>query len=86
MPEGQGLEGTVVRIEGTAYKVDLADGSTDVTCVLAGRLKKGRKRHKQPVVVGDRVTLAAGEDRTGVIGAVAERRTKLSRRSAGHGR
>jgi len=33
----------VIRIEGTAYWVDLADEDRQVPCTLAGRLKKGSR-------------------------------------------
>jgi len=76
----------VIRIEGTAYWVDLADEDRQVPCTLAGRLKKGSRKENQPVVVGDAVGLSVSDEHSGVIESVDARHTKLSRRSAGHGR
>lgn len=83
---GPALAGRVVGVEGPQYWVDLAEGRR-VGCRVPGRLKKGRRREKQPAVVGDYVLVeleAGGE--TGVIALVQERTTKLSRRASGSSR
>lgn len=88
--------GRVVRVDGPRFLVDLRPTPDDpavreVACTVRGRLKKGRRKQKQPVVVGDAVwvDLSESEDDAeleGAIERVDERRTKLSRRAAGSSR
>lgn len=86
------LRGRVVKIEGTRSWVDLdEDAGEPLACVVAGRLKKGKRKSKQPCVVGDRVHVELqpteeGAESEGQIVAVEERSSWLSRRSAGSSR
>jgi ribosome biogenesis GTPase / thiamine phosphate phosphatase len=75
------LEGLVTRSLSGFYTVR-TDGGT-FTCTLPGRFKQGRRTVKNPVVVGDHVTIRVLDEREGVIERVAPRRNELARASAG---
>lgn len=70
-------QGLVVGVAGPRYWVRLGD--SDVLCALRGRLKRERQQAMSLVVVGDRVEVRMDPDGTGVIEAVAPRRTVLER-------
>ena len=48
---------------------DPSDAEVLVSCVVRGRLRKGRREHVRPVVIGDRVqfTQLEGPERQGAI-------------------
>jgi ribosome biogenesis GTPase len=73
--------GTVLRARSGFYTV-LADDGATIESQLRGRIKKERQT-SELAVIGDRVTLAALPDGSGVIEEVAPRRSKLSRRQPG---
>jgi len=75
------LEGLVTRSVSGFYTVR-TDGGT-FTCTLPGRFKQGRRTVKNPVVVGDHVTIRVLDEREGVIERVAPRRNELARAAAG---
>ena len=60
---------------------DPADAGAVLSCVVRGRLRKGRRERVRTVVIGDRVSFSAlgGEDRKGVIEEVLPRRNAISR-------
>lgn len=70
-------QGLVVAASGSRFWVRL--GEVDVLCALRGRLKRERQQASSLVVVGDHVELTVQPDGTGVIEAVAPRRTVLER-------
>lgn len=63
-------EGTIVAAHGRQYLVELADGER-LLCFPRGK--------KSEIACGDKVTIALGGDRQGVIDVIAERRTLLYR-------
>lgn len=71
------LTGTVFRVETNRYEVH-ADSIT-IPCTVRGRLKKEARRVTSLIVVGDRVSVAAQPDGTGVIEHIHPRRTLLAR-------
>ena len=73
--------GTVLRARSGFYTV-LADDGATIESQLRGLIKKERQT-SELAVIGDRVTLAALPDGSGVIEKVAPRRSKLSRRQPG---
>lgn len=81
MSEEACLEALVVRSQSGFYTVQVGDRR--LTCTLPGRFKQGRRVVKNPVVIGDRVTvrdLGGGE---GVIEHILPRRNELARAAAG---
>lgn len=68
--------GRVLRISGGAYHVETAGGG--LTCVLAGRLKRGDGPRAS---VGDRVRCERTDEGEGRIVAILPRESKLARRS-----
>ena len=68
--------GLVVRSQSGFYTV--VSGDEEVVCRLRGRLKRGRRRG-DIVAVGDWVRFSLLDDGSGMIEAVEERRTMLSR-------
>ncbi|MDQ7793812.1 MAG: ribosome small subunit-dependent GTPase A [bacterium] len=69
--------GMVTRTEGLTVWVDCGGG--EIPCVLRGRLKKRQLHATSLVVVGDLVEVEAGPGQTGVVAAIAPRRSELSR-------
>jgi ribosome biogenesis GTPase / thiamine phosphate phosphatase len=69
--------GLVIRNDGPRFWVAL--NGIEVPCVLRGRLKREQQRVTSLVVVGDQVAVTLGPDGSGVVEAVAPRRTELSR-------
>lgn len=61
--------------------LDPSDAEALVTCVLRGRLRKGRRERVRPVVIGDRVEFSelAGQERQGAIENILERKNAISR-------
>ncbi len=55
MSEPQPLQGIVIRLHGQHACV--AAGDQQFLCTLRGRLKKGKRRDRSPVAVGDRVRI-----------------------------
>ncbi len=77
MTETNTMQGKVVRIDKGFAHVHTPDGV--MKCALRGKLKRGPRRARNVVAVGDDVVVrptAAGE---GVIEQILERRSKLSR-------
>jgi len=70
------LQGLVVRTQSGFYTVETGQGS--LMCTLRGRLKQGR-REGDVVAVGDRVVVTPLDAKTGIIEAVEERHSMLSR-------
>ena len=60
---------------------DPSDAEALVSCVVRGRLRKGRREHVRPVVIGDRVqfTQLEGPERQGAIEEILERKNAISR-------
>lgn len=60
---------------------DPSDPDALVTCVLRGRLRKGRRERVRPVVIGDRVEYSEikGSERQGAIETILERKNAISR-------
>jgi ribosome biogenesis GTPase len=75
------VSGTVLRARSGFYTVHADDGRT-IESRLRGRVKKERQASAL-AVIGDRVTVAALPDGSGMIEAVAPRSSKLSRRQPG---
>jgi len=75
------VSGTVLRARSGFYTVHADDGRT-FEARLRGRVKKERQT-SELAVIGDRVTVAAQPDGTGMIESVAPRSSKLSRRQPG---
>jgi len=69
--------GIVTRNDGPRFWVD--HGSSEVPCILRGKIKKEQQRVTSLVAVGDHVTFDLLPDGTGVIDAVLPRRSELSR-------
>jgi ribosome biogenesis GTPase len=69
--------GLVTRVEGPRFWVE-ANGQ-EWPCILRGRLKKEQLRQTSLVVVGDNVQVLPQPDGSGVIEAIAPRRTVLER-------
>jgi ribosome biogenesis GTPase len=80
------LDGVVIRAGAGTCRV--AAGGRILLCRLRGRLKQGRRRAQNVVVVGDRVRVrplppeAEDAEPAGVVEEVRERRSRLSRRAA----
>jgi ribosome biogenesis GTPase len=76
--------GTVLSSTGSWYEVETDDGDT-IRARVRGKFRLDETNVTNPVAVGDRVTLRVSpEDGTGLITAIGERDTRLSRRAAGH--
>jgi ribosome biogenesis GTPase len=73
--------GTVLRARSGFYTI-LTDDGTTIESHIRGRVKKDRQA-SELAVIGDRVTVAAMPDGTGMIEQVEPRRTKFSRRQPG---
>ncbi len=73
--------GRVIRSTGSWYDVQTTDGV--VPSKVRGKFRLAEQTETNPVVVGDRVTIRLGDDGTGFITDIHERRNKLSRRAAG---
>ncbi|MDB4897948.1 MAG: ribosome small subunit-dependent GTPase, partial [Firmicutes bacterium] len=69
--------GIVTRNDGPRFWVEL--NSTELPCVLRGKLKREQQRVTSLVVVGDQVKVTLSGDGTGVVEEVAPRRSELSR-------
>ncbi|HWE62760.1 MAG TPA: ribosome small subunit-dependent GTPase A [Chloroflexota bacterium] len=82
MTEPTTLGGLVIRAQSGFYTVRLADSRT-IICTLPGRFKQGRRTVKNPVVVGDQVSIRLLGDQEGVIERIAPRRNELARAAAG---
>lgn len=76
------LEGIVTRMTGQWQNVQV-DGRT-IPSRVRGKFRLAEEDVTNPVAVGDRVTIRMGEDGTGFITEIHERKNKLSRRAAGH--
>jgi ribosome biogenesis GTPase len=73
--------GTVIQSFGSGYDVQTDEGL--VKSKLRGSFRLKGEKAKNPVVVGDRVTLREVEDGTGLITRIHERSNTLTRRAAG---
>jgi ribosome biogenesis GTPase len=69
--------GLVTHAAGAAFVVQVA--ARTLSCTVTGNLRKGAGRVSSPVVVGDQVQVEAMPDGTGLIRAVAPRRTEFRR-------
>jgi len=80
------LEGVVIRAGAGTCRV--AADETIYLCRLRGRLKQGKQKAQNVVVAGDRVSFrplppeAEGAEPAGVVEAVHERHSRISRRAA----
>jgi ribosome biogenesis GTPase / thiamine phosphate phosphatase len=75
------LEGKVVRLHGHHAWIRVPDGR-EIMCAVRGGMKKGKRRERSPVVVGDDVNISMvteGPEPEGRIETLAERRTELYR-------
>lgn len=75
------FEGTVIRSTGSWTDVMPADGGAGVRCRVKGSFRIKGLRTTSPVAVGDGVTYRTGDDGTGVITGVRERRNYIIRRA-----
>ena len=73
------MDGLVTRTTGSWYRV-LAEGSV-YDCRLRGNYRLRGSRQTNPIAVGDTVSFSIGDDGTGVINDVADRRNCIVRRS-----
>ncbi len=80
-PDDVFLEGVVVRSTGSWYDVQV-DGRV-VPSKVRGRFRLEEQELKNPVVVGDRVTIRLNPDETGLITEIHPRKNQLRRRAAG---
>lgn len=74
-------EGIVLRSTGSWYDVQIGDRV--IPSKVRGRFRLDPGESTNPVAVGDRVTVRIGEDETGLITDIHERKNQLSRRAAG---
>lgn len=75
--------GLIIKAQSGFFTVRPDNGGEPVVCRIRGRLKQDRQR-TDIAAVGDRVTFTVNPDGTGLIQAVAERTSALSRtRAAG---
>jgi len=77
VPEGELLEGTVVKSAGAGLFVDTPQGV--LTCKLRGSFKQFELEQENIVAVGDRVKVLDAGDNEGLVVEILPRRTKLSR-------
>lgn len=75
--------GKVIQSTGKWYKV-AANGEV-IDCRLPGKLRLEKKEVTNPVAVGDNVTILMGNDGTGTISKIEERKNYLPRQAT-HGR
>ena len=81
LPERTGI---VLSSTGSWYEVATDEGDM-IRARVRGKFRLDETNVTNPVAVGDRVTLRiSAEDETGLITAIGERATRLSRRAAGH--
>ncbi len=80
-PVDQFVGGVVIRSTGSWYDVQAADRV--VPSKMRGKFRLEEQEVTNPVAVGDQVTIRLNPDDTGLITAIHERKTKLSRRAAG---
>lgn len=73
-------EGLVIRTTGSWYRVVPATGAA-VDCRLRGNYRLRGNKQTNPVAVGDRVLFEMGDDGTGVIHEVQDRRNYIVRRA-----
>ena len=73
-------EGLVIRTTGSWYRVVPVTG-TAVDCRLRGNYRLRGNKQTNPVAVGDRVMFEMGNDGTGVIHEVQDRRNYIVRRA-----
>ena len=73
-------EGLVIRTTGSWYRVLPADGAM-VDCRLRGNYRLRGNKQTNPVAVGDCVMFEMGDDGTGVIHEVQDRRNYIVRRA-----
>ncbi|MDT8309782.1 MAG: ribosome small subunit-dependent GTPase A [Bacteroidales bacterium] len=76
------MKGRVIKSTGSWYEV-MIDKHTIVHCRLRGKLRTKGLKATNPIAVGDFVDieLATGEDQTGVITSIYERKNYIIRRS-----
>lgn len=85
--ETEVLYGIVIRAQTGVYYVQ--HNSRSIECTLRGKVKRefqteeGKNLFKDPVAVGDRVTITIAESDKGAIETVMPRKSKLSRTAAG---
>lgn len=75
------LDGVVIRSTGSWYDVRTQDRT--IPSKVRGRFRLQDSDTTNPVAVGDRVTIRLGDDDTGLITDIHERRNRLVRRAAG---
>ena len=74
------MEGLVIRTTGSWYRV-MPEGGSVIDCRLRGNYRLRGSKQTNPVAVGDRVQFEVGDDGTGVISDVADRRNYIVRRA-----
>ena len=79
--EDEYLRGTVVLSTGSWYHVQVTDRV--VSSKVRGKFRLEEQDQKNPVAVGDEVTIRLNPDDTGLITEIHPRRSQLSRRAAG---
>ena len=76
------LEGRIIKATGRWYTVETSDGER-YRCAVKGSFRLKGKRTSSPVVVGDRVLFEPyGEEDTGLIHEVRERKNYIIRRAS----
>ena len=83
----ENLDGIVIRAQTGVYYV--RHNGRVIECTLRGKVKRevqteeGKNIYKDPVAVGDRVTITVAESEKGAIDSVMPRKSKLSRVAPG---
>ncbi len=84
LPHPGTARGTV--LQSTGSWITVQTDARRIRCRVRGRLRLGAVRTTNPVAVGDRVSVRINADGTGLITAVLDRDTSLTRRAAGRNR
>lgn len=76
------MTGTVIKNTGSDYLVAADASGEQVPCKIKGKFRMQGIRTTNPVAVGDRVEFNIGDDGTGVIYAICDRRNYIIRRAS----
>lgn len=77
------MAGLIIQSTGMWYKV--AAGDDIIDCRIPGKFRLCKEEVTNPVAVGDKVEIRIGEDGTGIIESIHERRNYIPRQAT-HGR